>query len=67
MVWARFKLFWFSKDNPTGQSERTKEKEAGSRRGGKTISKRGQERTLPAQLKTEQDGKEMLRSSKVMG
>ena len=24
MVWPRFKVFWFSKDNPTGHSERTK-------------------------------------------
>ena len=26
MVWPRFKVFWFSKDNPTGHSERTKKK-----------------------------------------
>ena len=26
MVWSRFNVFWFSKDNPTGHSERTKEK-----------------------------------------
>ena len=26
MVWSRFKVFCFSKDNPTGHSERTKEK-----------------------------------------
>ena len=41
-----------------------KEKEADRRRGGKTISKSGQEWTLPAQLgqlKTGQDGKELLR------
>ena len=41
-----------------------KEKEADRRRGGKTISKSGQEWTLPAQLgqlKTGQDGKRLLR------
>ena len=57
-------VFWFSKDNPTGHSERKeKEKEADRRRGGKTISKSGQEWTLPAQLrqlKTGQDGKGLL-------
>ena len=40
-----------------------KEKEADRRRGGKTISKSGQEWTLPAQLgqlKTGQDGKGLL-------
>ena len=26
MVWPCFKFFWFSKDNPTGHSERTKKK-----------------------------------------
>ena len=26
MVWSCFKVFWFSKDNPTGHSERKKEK-----------------------------------------
>ena len=41
-----------------------KRKEADRRRGEKTISKSGQEWTLPAQLgqlKTEQDGKGLLR------
>ena len=54
MVWPCLKVFWFSKE---------KEKEADKRRGGKTISKSGQEWTLPAQLgqlKTGQDGKELL-------
>ena len=53
----------FVKDNPTGHSERKKKKEADRRRGGKTISKSGQEWTLPAQLgqlKTGQDGKGLL-------
>ena len=51
---------WFTKDNPTGHSERKKEEEADRRRGGKTISKSGQEWTMPAQLgqlKTGHDGK----------
>ena len=26
MVWPYVKVFWFSKDNPTGHSERTKKK-----------------------------------------
>ena len=41
IVWPCLKVFWFSKDNPTGQSER-KKKEADRRRGGKTISNSGQ-------------------------
>ena len=48
MVWPCFKVFWFSKDSPTGHSERKKKK---------IISKSGQELTLPAkpgQLKTGQ-------------
>ena len=66
MVWPCLKVFWFSKDNPTGQrkKKKEKEKEADRRRGGKTISKSGQEWTLPAQLgqlKTGQDGKGLLR------
>ena len=63
MVWPCLKVFWFSKDNPTGHSERKKEKEADRRIGGKTISKSGQEWTLPAQLgqlKTGQEGKGLL-------
>ena len=61
MVWPCFKVFWFSKDNPTGHGERKKKKEADRRRGGKTISKSGQAWTLPAQLgqlKTGQDGRD---------
>ena len=64
MVWSCFNVFRFSKNNPTGHSERKKKKEADRRRDGKTISKSGQEWTLPAQLrqpKTAQDGKGLLR------
>ena len=64
MVWPRFMVFWFSKDNPTGHSERTKKMRQAERRGGKTISKSGLVWTLPAQLgrlKTGQDGKGLLR------
>ena len=63
MVWPCLKVFWFSKDNPTGQSERKKKKEADRKRGGKTISMSVQEWTLPAQLwqlKTGQGGKGLL-------
>ena len=59
MLWPRFKVFWFSKDNPTGHSERTTKKRQ-TEEDGKTISKSGQEWTLPAQLgplKIGQDGK----------
>ena len=65
------KLRWFGHvsrnsglDNPSGHSESKKKKEADRGRGGKTISKSGQEWTLPAQLgqlKTGQDGKRLLR------
>ena len=37
MVWPRCKAFWLSKDNPTGHSEKDKEKEADKRRGEKNI------------------------------
>ena len=53
MVRPRLQVFWFNKDNLTGHSEKT------DRKGGKTISKCGQEWTLPAQLgqlKTGQGG-----------
>ena len=46
------------------EKRKKKEKEADRRSGGKTIPKDGQEWTLPAQLgqlKTEQDGKRLLR------
>ena len=67
MVWPCFKVFWFSKDNPTRYSERKKKKEADRRRG--AISKNGQEWTLPAQLgqlKTGQDGKGTVANSSVV-
>ena len=63
MVWPCFKVFWFSKDKRAGHSER-KMKKADRRRGGKTISKSGQQWTLPAhigELKIGQDGKGLLR------
>ena len=64
MVWPCLKVFWFSKDNPTGHSERKKKKRQTEEEGGKTTAKSGQEWTLPAQLgqlKTGQDGKGLLR------
>ena len=54
-----------NKDNPTGHSERKRKKRQTEEEvGGKTISKSGQEWTLPAQLgqlKTGQYGKGLLR------
>ena len=41
MGWPCFKVFWLSKDNPSGHNERKMKKEADRRRGGKTISKSG--------------------------
>ena len=65
MVWPHFKVFWFSKDNPTGHSERTKKERLTEEEVGKIISKSGQEWTLPAQLgrlKIGQDRKGLLRT-----
>ena len=62
MVWSCFKVFWQRQSYRAQCKE--KEKEADRRRGGKTISKSGQEWTLSAQLgqlKTGQDGKGLLR------
>ena len=50
VIWPLLEVFWFSKDNLTGQSERKKEEEADRRGGGKTMLKSGQEWTLSAQL-----------------
>ena len=64
MFWSCFMVFWFSKDNSTGHSERKKQREADGRRGGKTISKSGHKWTLPVQLgqlKKGQNGKGLLR------
>ena len=60
------KLRWFGHISRSSGLAKTrkKEKEADRRRGGKTISKSGQEWTLPpqlGQLKTGQDGKGLLR------
>ena len=49
MVWPRPQVLWFSKDNPTEHKKRKKKKKVDRRRGGKAISKSGQEWTLPAQ------------------
>ena len=64
------KLRWFGHVSRSSGLAKTilqgtvKRKEADRRRGGRTISKNGQKWTLPAQLgqlKTGQDGKELLR------
>ena len=61
MVWLCLNVFWFSKDNPTGHSERQKKKrQTDEEMGRQYLLKTGQEWTLPAylgQLKTEQDRK----------
>ena len=57
MIWPCFKVFWFSKDNPTGHSERKKKKR-------QTEEVGRVEWTSPAQLgqlKTGQDGKDCYR------
>ena len=51
MVRPHLKVFWFCKDSPIEHSERKKEEAAARRRGEKTISKSGQEWTLPVQLR----------------
>ena len=56
MVWPCFKVFWSSKDNPTGHSERKKKE----RQTEEEVGRQYQEWTLSAQLgqlKTGQDGK----------
>ena len=65
MVWPHFKVSSFSKDNPIGHSERTKEKRQTKEEVERQYQKSGQEWTLPAQLgrlKTGQDGKGLLRT-----
>ena len=65
MVWPRFNVFLFSKDQSTGHNGRGKEEEADTRRSGKKISKSRQQWSLPAQLgqlKTEYDKKGLLRT-----
>ena len=64
MVWPCFKVFWSSKDNPTGYSERKNKKRQTEEEMGRQYSKSGQEWTSPVQLgqlKTGQNGKGFLR------
>ena len=61
MVWPCLKVFWFSKDNPTGHSERKKKKRQTEEEVGRQYQR--VDRTLPAQLgqlKTGQDVKGLL-------
>ena len=68
-----FQSLRFNKDNLTGHSERERKKEADRRRGGKTISKSGQEWTRATENRTRLKGivanSSVLprRLSKVMG
>ena len=62
MIWPRFKIFCLAKTILQG-TVKEKREEADRRRGGKTISKSGQEFTLPDQLgwlKSGQGGKGLL-------
>ena len=62
MVWPCLKVFWFSKDNPTGHSERKKKKRQTEEEVGRQYQ-RVDRNALPAQLgqlKTGQDGKGLL-------
>ena len=62
MFWPRLKVFWLSKGNFAGRSER-KMKKRWTEEGGKTTLRSGQDCTLLAQLgqlKTRQLRKELL-------
>ena len=62
--WPCLKVFWFSKDNPTGHSERKKKKRQTEEEVGRQYQRVDSNWTLPAQLgqlKTGQDGKGLLR------
>ena len=65
MIWPCLKVFWFSKDNPTAQSERKKVKEVDIRNGRKTILKSGQEWTFLAQLRQLETGQGELGFSRI--
>ena len=59
MVWPCFKVFWFSKDNPTGHSEKKKKKRQTEEEVGDNIKEwTGMDfASSTRQLKTGQDGK----------
>ena len=62
MVWPRFTIFWFSKDNPKGHCKR-KQKKKQTEEEVERHYQSGQEWTLTApigRLKTGQDGKGLL-------
>ena len=56
MVWLCLKIFWFTKDNPTGHSERKKKKRQTEEGVGRQY-----QRVELGQLKTGQDGKGLFR------
>ena len=63
MVWPCLKVLWFSKDNPTGHSERKKKKRQTEEEVGRQYQRVDRNGLLPAQLvqlKTGQDGKGLL-------
>ena len=49
MIWPCFRVFWFSKDNRTGLSERKKKTRQTDKEVGRQYQS-GQEWTLPAEL-----------------
>ena len=62
MVWPCLKVFWFSKDNPTGHSERKKKKRQTEEEVGRQYQRvdRNGLCVQLGQLKTGQDGKGLL-------
>ena len=64
MVWPHFKVFWFSKDNPTGHSERTKKKRQKEVEAGRQYQEWiGMDFASSTKaVKTGQDGKGLLRT-----
>ena len=64
MVWPCFKVFWFSKDNPTGHSERKKKKSQTEEEVGiqyQLVDRNGLCQLKTGLLKTGQEGKRLLR------
>ena len=49
MLWPRFKVFWSSKDNPTGHSERKKKKRQIEEEVGRQNQRVDRTETLPTQ------------------
>ena len=63
MVWPRFKVFWFSSDNPIGHTERNKKKRQTEEEVGKQYEKVDMNRIANSAgvAVNRQDGKGLLR------